>query len=380
MKHVLIIDHTSLLGGAEYSLESIVQGMDSSRYRYTVVLPGKGPFADRLRNNDVKVDFVKSEGWRWWVIRPKHWIKFFITLPLQLIGIFRWVSYLKKTKPDIVHLNINRLVEPLIAAKLIGIPSVMHFRDIPSRIDQHFMTGMKGFFKLMNLVDAWIANSNATYDDIKEQCKKRLYAIPNGIDLSSFDLMAESNYIDHSGSPRIKIAMVALLVPWKNHIGLLELASIVTRQYKDIEFLVVGTGEAEYIQELKQLSSEKGVENNVTFVGYKDNIPKLLSSVNFLVHTTEKEPFGRVFIEAMSASKPIVAFNSGGASEIVIDGETGILIPSGDVGAMAEAVLLLMDDPALIARMGKAGRKRVEKYYSIEKHCNEIAKVYESLL
>ncbi|MBL7096003.1 glycosyltransferase, partial [candidate division KSB1 bacterium] len=230
MKHILIIDHTAALGGAEYSLESLVKSMDSNRYQYTVALPGPGPFADRLKNIGIQVNFVRLESWRWWVRTQKQLFKFFITLPYQVISLFRWILYLKNTKPDIVHLNINRLIEPVIASRILRIPNVMHFRDIPSRIDSHFILGMPVFYKIMKLADVWIANSEATYNDIKKKFNKNLFLVPNGIDLDLFDRLAGINSnVNKCENSKIKIAMVALLVPWKNHMGLLKLASIVTK-------------------------------------------------------------------------------------------------------------------------------------------------------
>jgi len=75
-----------------------------------------------------------------------------------------------------------------------------------------------------------------------------------------------------------------------------------------------------------------------------------------------------------------VAFDSGGASEIVVDGETGILVPPGDLDAMAQAVCQLLDDPATRQRIGEAGRMRVEKFYTIEKHFRAVDALYTNLL
>lgn len=381
MKHVLIIDHSSALGGSEYSLESLVKGMDSNRYRYTVALPGSGPFADRIKNIGIQIDFVRLESWRLWVRTPNQVLKYILTLPLQLISIIRWLLYHNSVKPDIVHCNINRLIEPVIAARILGIPNVMHFRDIPSRIDSHFIFGMPVFYKIMKLADVWIANSEATYNDIKKKFNKNLFLVPNGIDLDLFDRLAGNNSNVNKGeNSKIKIAMVALLVPWKNHMGLLKLASIVTKQNKNIEFIIVGDGETDYHQRLEEITHELEIGEYVKFLGYQNNIPALLNSVDILIHTTEKEPFGRVFLEAMAARKPVVAFNSGGASEVVVNGETGILVPNGEIDAMAQAVLSLIDDHDKRKKMGEAGRKRVEEYYSIEKHCEDVADVYQDLL
>ncbi len=373
-----MIDHTVLLGGAEYSLECLVKGMDSTRYRYTVVLPGPGPFADRLNALGVSVDYMRVDSWRWWVRTIRQRLKFFATIPYQVANLIRWIKYLKKKKPDIIHFNINRLVEPVIAAKILGIPSVMHFRDIPSRIDQKFILGMKGFYWLMGMADIWIANSKSTYDDINCNFDRKTIEVPNGVDLSLYSSRSIKHHKDEDS--KITVAMIALLVPWKNHIGLLKVISLVTNQYKNIVFLIVGEGDKGYSNKLQEQITEYGIEEYVKLTGYVDNIPNLLSSVDILIHTTEREPFGRVFIEAMSACKPVVAFDSGGAAEIVVNGETGILVPKGEIGKMAEEISSLINNPDMREQMGKAGRTRVEKYYTIDKHCQKVAEIYNDLL
>lgn len=380
MKHVLIIDHTAGLGGAEYSLESLVKSMDSNRYRYTVALPSPGPFADRLKNNGIQVDFVRLESWRWWIKTPQQKLKYFLTLPLQIISLIRWLVYLQLNRPGLIHFNINRIIEPVLAAKILGIHTVMHFRDIPSRIDSHFIFGLNIFYKIMNLADLWIANSSATFIDIKSKRQDKIFNIPNGIDLENFDLLSAKNK-DYSrvNKSKITVAMIALLVPWKNHVGLLKLASIITEHYKNIELLIVGNGELDYRQKLEEIIHNFEIEDHVKFLGYQNNIPALLNSVDILIHTTEKEPFGRVFLEAMAARKPVVAFNSGGASEIVVNGETGILVPNGEIDAMAQAVLSLIDDPVKRKNMGEAGRKRVVKLFSISRHVENVERVYKVL-
>ena len=185
--HALIVDHTSALGGAEFSLETLVERMPYGRCRYTVALPGPGPFAERLRDRRIAVAEVRLESWRWWKRNPWQAMKFFVTAPLQVFSFWRWLRFLRQTRPDLVHLNVNRLVEPLLAAWLLHIPVVVHFRDIPSRMRFRFVPGTKSFYRLMNLASAWIANSTATADDIKARCRRPLHVIPNAIDLEEFD-------------------------------------------------------------------------------------------------------------------------------------------------------------------------------------------------
>lgn len=377
---VLIINHSADIGGTELSMEALVAGLPHSRYHFTAVLPSDGPLVARLRQHEIPLEFLPMEGWRWWVENFEQRFKFVLTLPFQALSMARWVSFLRRLKPDLIHFNINRLVEPVIAARLLHIPSVMHFRDIPSRMTYRFILGWRGFYALMNCADHWIANSSATEQDIRPFARCPVTTIPNGIDLTRFDLAARAGAVDFSSHGTFTVAMIAGLVAWKNHAGYLELARQVCARRDDVRFLVVGDGDPEYKQQLKEMAGELGVAQQVNFVGHVDNIPALLKQVDLLVHTTDREPFGRVFIEAMAARKPVVAFNSGGAADVVANGETGILVSSGDVNAMAEAVCRLLDAPALRNQMGDAGRKRVEQHYLLEKHCSAVAAVYTHVL
>jgi len=381
MKHVLIIDHSSVLGGAEYSLESLVKGMDSNCYKYTIVLPGRGPFSDRLENNGIQVDLLKLESWRWWVRTTRQLLTYFLTLPLQFISLIRWIFYLNTIKPDIVHFNINRLIEPVIAARILRIPSVMHFRDIPSRINSRFILGLPVFYKIMNFSDVWISNSNSVRDDISPFGKVPIQVIHNGLDINDFDIRSTQKCELKLPKDKIKIAMLGGINPWKKQKEFIEIAINLLKKRNDILFYVVGNIVVEsYYWELMKSVNDSGYSMNIIFTGYVQNTAAFLKNIDIMLHTMPYESFGRVFIEAMAARKPVVAYNSGGASEIVVNGETGILVPNGEIDVMAKAVLSLVDDTDKRKNMGEAGRKRVEEYYSIEKHCEDIANVYQYLL
>lgn len=378
--HVLIVDHTSAIGGAELSMEAFVRGVDSTRFRIVVALPGSGPMVERLKSNRVDVRLIPLESWRWWVRTRSEFMKFILTSPLQLFSLLRWVSFLRAVKPDLVHFNINRLVEPVVAARLLGIPSVMHFRDIPSHMKLRFVLGRRGFYTIMSLATWWIANSIATGDDIRPHAQHSMKVIPNGIDLVLLDALATSDESTDTRTGAFTVAMVALLVPWKNHVDYVRLASEVCRKRDDVVFLIAGSGDSHYVRELQQLANDLDVRGKVRFLGHVENIPALLRDVDMLLHTTEWEPFGRVFIEAMAARKPVVAFDCGGPAEIVVNGETGVLVPPGKLEEMAQAVCRLLDDPLLRQRMGKAGRNRVEQHFTLEKHCREVEDIYDQVL
>lgn len=377
---VLIVDHVSVIGGAELSLETLVTAMPPGRCRYKAVLPAPGPMVERLRARGVTVELVPHESWRWWFVTPGQRARFIVSLPYQALSLRRWIAFFRDRRPDIVHLNINRLLEPLLAAWILRIPNVVHFRDIPSRMSHSFVLGRAAFYAIMNLADCWIANSDATASDIRRYARRPVIVIPNGIDLVAFDSMASEGKGECRSPERFAVAMVALLVPWKNHAAFVELARRICSQRADVNFFVVGGGDRDYGMKLAQLARERGVAANVRFLGHVRNVPALLESVDILVHTTSREPFGRVVLEAMAARRPAVLFQGGGAADIVIDGETGVVVQDGDLDGMAAAVCRLLDDPALRRRMGEAGRRRAEQVYSADRHCEAVAQVYCDLL
>ncbi len=84
-----------------------------------------------------------------------------------------------------------------------------------------------------------------------------------------------------------------------------------------------------------------------------------------------------VLLEAMAAARPVVATPVGGTPELVVDGETGLLVPAGDVDALADALRRLLDDPELAARMGEAGRRRVEERFTAERMVERVLELYE---
>jgi glycosyltransferase involved in cell wall biosynthesis len=375
-----MVDHDSVIGGAEISLQALVSCMPSSQCYYTIALPWAGPLVERLREKGFTVKIVPLESWRWWIQTRLDLIKFILTFPLQMLSLLRWLRFLRAVKPDLIHFNISRLVEPVLAARLLHIPSIVHFRDIPSRMRPRFVLGGRAFYAIMSLATCWIANSTATGEDICAHANNSISTIPNGIDLGAFDELAGSEECIKVTDSPFTVAMVALLVPWKNHHDYVRLAGEVCRKRNDVVFLIVGSGEPSYVSELAQLANDLDVGEKVRFFGHVENIPALLKNVDLLLHTTEWEPFGRVFIEAMAARKAVVAFDCGGAAEIVVNGETGVLVPTGNIAKMGEAVCRLLDDPSLRSCMGEAGRRRVEGYFTLDKHCGSVAEVYDDLL
>ena len=106
----------------------------------------------------------------------------------------------------------------------------------------------------------------------------------------------------------------------------------------------------------------------------------MLPALDVFVSTSENEPFGRVLVEAMAAGLPVIATDSGGKPEIVADGKTGVLVPSGDVNEIAREAHDLRRNPDRREKLGRAGRCAAFERFSIERAAREIESVYDELL
>jgi glycosyltransferase involved in cell wall biosynthesis len=131
---------------------------------------------------------------------------------------------------------------------------------------------------------------------------------------------------------------------------------------------------------LEQLAQALGVSDHVAFLGTRSDVPALLQQVTIGVNSSQNEGFPNAIIEYMAANLPVVATNVGGVPELVIDGETGTLVPSDNPSALADALLYLLRTPVVARRMGAAGRRRVEEHFTAQRMVRETEAVYEALL
>jgi glycosyltransferase involved in cell wall biosynthesis len=124
------------------------------------------------------------------------------------------------------------------------------------------------------------------------------------------------------------------------------------------------------------LVSKLGISEQVDFLSVRNDVPELLSAADSVLMPSLTEGFPRTAIEAMAAGKPVIATNVGGTPEAIIDGETGILVPARDSDALASAIVRLVGDSDLQARLGAAGRERAAQNYSVDKYVSRLDEMY----
>jgi glycosyltransferase involved in cell wall biosynthesis len=226
-------------------------------------------------------------------------------------------------------------------------------------------------------ISGHIRSELARFHDIDE---KKMKTIPNGVDCKKFRFskklrkdFRESHNIDN-----ILIFVAGRMVREKGFHYLLRAVSVNTYK-KDITVAIAGKG---YFQEkLKYLSKKFGVE--VKFLGMLEDhelIKGYCGSDIFVTPSLWPEPFGIVNIEAMACERPIIASNIGGIPEIVEDWKTGLLYNPHDINGLSEKIEIFIEDEGLRKRMGKRGRKKVEKKYNWDVLVNKWIKIYKSTI
>jgi len=157
------------------------------------------------------------------------------------------------------------------------------------------------------------------------------------------------------------IGMVGRLQRWKGMHTLIEAMPQVLVEHPDAHAVIVGGRhdlEPDYKPKLQHQIESSGLQDNVSLVGFQSDVPLWMQSMDIFVHASDHEPFGIVILEAMALGKPVVAGSKGGATEILTDGETGLLAPYGRAEKLAQQILRYLDDPDLAQEMRRNARRR----------------------
>ncbi|MGH7456446.1 MAG: glycosyltransferase, partial [bacterium] len=210
--------------------------------------------------------------------------------------------------------------------------------------------------------------------------KERIRVVANGVDLSRFDL--SRNGIDYKarlGLPpeALVFGAVGRLVPVKAYPLLLKAGKLVFRGIPQAHLVIVGDGPLR--NELLQLARDYNMLDRVHFLGARKDVQEILRALDVYVLCSESEGMSNTILEAMASGRPVVATAVGGNPELVIDGETGLLVRPDHPHRLATAIMKLLREPECRRRLGRCGRQRVEKQFSLDGMVRNYAKVYLEL-
>jgi glycosyltransferase involved in cell wall biosynthesis len=154
----------------------------------------------------------------------------------------------------------------------------------------------------------------------------------------------------------------------------------IVRAAPTVHYVIVGSDDSGYTNRLKQLAHELKIADRVHIVGFQDPVQPFLAALDLYVHPALMEGFGIAVVEAMAMGKAVVATTTGGLPEVVAQGETGLLVPPGDVESLATTVVSLLEDRARREQMGICGRARAKERFSLSASVRQMEQLYEEVL
>ena len=211
--------------------------------------------------------------------------------------------------------------------------------------------------------------------------KEKIALIPNGIPLDEFRKTdkesgrSERKEFGISDNDTV-IGIVGMLHINKGHRYFIEAAHAVVRQNSKTKFMIIGDGDLR--QALEQQVTKLGLEDHVLFTGHQADMPKMLQALDIFVMASISETWGTSLVEAMAAGKAVITSDSGGPSEIIKDGLTGLIVPVKDPEAIAEKIMYLIDNPAQMLSLSENARKESEKF-DIHHTVRQVQDLYESI-
>ncbi len=307
----------------------------------------------------------------------------------DLFALFKMYWLFRREKFDIVHTHTAKAgALGRLAAKLAGVPKVIHMSH------GHNFYGYFGVFgsALVTLVERFcgkFTDKIIALTELEKQdlikfkvCEhKKITIVNSGLELDYYrNVTIDIASIKQSLKiePHLNlVGMISRLEPVKGAEYIVPAAKVVIEKFTDVRFLIAGEGSLR--EKMESEARNFGISDKFIFLGWREDVREILSVLDVLVQPSLNEAVGRILIEAGASSVPVVATKVGGIPEIVLDGQTGILIEPGDAQGLAQAVISLLEDEDKRKKMGLNAKNRINERFSAQSMVNSISQVYSNM-
>ncbi|MCF8043178.1 MAG: glycosyltransferase family 4 protein [Desulfarculaceae bacterium] len=299
--------------------------------------------------------------------------------PWDLPAILKLRALLKSQGTDILHTHssVDGWVGGM-AARWAGVAS-LRTRHLSAKVPNH------PFNIVYRLPQAVVTTGESIRRHLVEDyglAPEQVVSIPTGIDVERYAPRdAEPGLAQELGLTPGEpvVAIVAILRSWKRHDLFLAMAKELLGQGRRAQFLIVGGGPKE--QEVRGLIQSLGLGERVVMTGMRPDVERLLPLCDVCVLASDKnEGVPQAVLQQMAAQRPVVAAKAGDVGQVVIDGQTGLLVETGSASALTAGVARVLDDPELAARLGQGGRRLVLERYSMEAMLDATENIYDQVL
>ncbi|HBS25785.1 MAG TPA: glycosyl transferase family 1 [Gammaproteobacteria bacterium] len=359
-----VFHRSDIIGGASIYAAFVAQELSRQGHSVRFFVPGKGHYTERL----------EADGLQWEAVR-------FLARSLNPVTNIRALMALSRGlrafAPDLISAQAStagalcRVIGPRLKVPVVYTPHSWVFAPGTPKLES--TVGWMIERSLRHRTDAVIAVSSFERDlGIQRGVvhPDQITVIHNG--LPDTDITTSASTVP---TDPCRIICVARFETQKDQATLLR--AVAQLPVGKVELVFVGNGSL--MEEARELANELKIVDSIVWKGAIDSVETELLAADLFVLPTRWESLPLSIIEAMRAGLPVIASDVGGISEVVIDGDTGLVVPSGSVSAMQKAILKLVSDPDLLLAMGKAGRARFEQHFSLDNMIQPTMALYQTV-
>ncbi len=357
MMSFLFVDTEPVWRGGQDQLLTLLRGLIPRGHRVHLICHPKTLLEERAREAGVTVHPIS------------------IRSEISLIAFMRILGILARVRPQILAFNTPRpILLGNLASRLIGVRARIIFRRVNFPLRKNLITRLKYNWG----IDCIVTVSESIREQLQADgvSRARIRTIYEGMDLSPFP-RRESPQPHGRGEPAV-VGTVAHFSPEKGLRYLVEAASLIPDVHSRMRFMLVGDGECRV--DLENQVREYGLEDCFHFAGFQKRPAPYLSSFDYFVLPSLSEGLSSAILSAMAASLPVIATNVGGIPELIRHEENGLLVPPADAVALAQAIQRLGDYPAEAFDMGRRGRLRAERQFTLQRMILQVEELCSSFL
>ncbi len=361
-------------GGLENGLVNLINTLPDGKYRHVVIcMTHYTDFRNRINSDEVQVYCLNKK-------------------PGQDLAVYlRLWRLLRKIKPDILHTRNLSALEAQLPGLLAGVKCRIHGehgRDIDD------VDGTNWRYVLLRrcfrpLVQRYMPMSKDLEDWLVKQIKvpvAKISQVYNGVDIKRFKVNEAKPLsllpMEFRAPERLLIGTVGRLDPVKDQLTLVQAFIYLVKNHAELSSNVrlVIVGDGVLLSALQTLVREADIEHLVWFAGERHDVADIMQTLDLFVLPSINEGISNTILEAMASALPVIATKVGGNPELVLEGETGYLVPKQDPIAMAAAFKRYLLQPELLTLQGQAGRSRVVSTFSLSRMMADYMAIYDKLL
>jgi glycosyltransferase involved in cell wall biosynthesis len=360
------------VGGAQVYVESVVQRLVGLGYDVTVMCSDDptvvARYARMARVHPTPIPYRAA---------PWSDVRFFVRL----------LRLMRRERFDVVQTSAAKAsLFGRLAARLARVPVVIFTAHGFPFHDFMPLLPRLGLRMLERVMSRWCTDMVVSVSEVDRRAAvaegivppERIITIQNGIDLGG-PVAARAAARESLGlAPEGPVVgIVGRLAPQKAPADFLRAAALIAREVPAATFLVVGDGPLR--SDLERLAGELGLDRQVRFLGFRDDVPRVLAALDVFALTSLWEGLPFTVLEAMRAGTPVVATEVNGVSDVVEHGRTGLLARPRDTAQLAAHVIALLKDPGRARVMGEAGQRRVRQRFDVDRMVSELSDLYQRL-